>query len=73
VRLWVASVDHREDVRASENLMQRVSENYRKIRNTFRAMLQNLYDFEPAKHEVAFHDMDALDERTFLLTIARPR
>ena len=62
VRLWVASVDYREDVRASENLMQRVSENYRKIRNTFRAMLQNLFDFDPAKHEVEFEQMDALDQ-----------
>ena len=35
VRLWVASVDFREDVVGSEQLMQRVAENYRKIRNTF--------------------------------------
>src|SRR5438309_4278394 len=62
VRLWVASVDFREDVAASENLTQRVSENYRKIRNTFRAMLQNLFDFDPAKHEVEFEQMDALDQ-----------
>ena len=39
VRLWVASVDFREDVAASENLMQRVSENYRKLRNTLRFLL----------------------------------
>ena len=47
VRLWVASVDFREDVAASENLMQRVSDNYRKLRNTFRFLLGNLHDFDP--------------------------
>ncbi len=47
VRLWVASVDFREDMAASENLMQRVSENYRKLRNTFRFLLGNLHGFEP--------------------------
>ena len=48
VRFWVASVDFREDVRASENLMTRVAENYRKIRNTFRYILGNLHGFSPA-------------------------
>ena len=47
VRLWVASVDFREDVVGSEALMQRVAENYRKIRNTFRYILGNLGDFDP--------------------------
>ena len=44
VRLWTASVDFREDVVGSEALMQRVGENYKKIRNTFRYILSNLYD-----------------------------
>ncbi|MGH9508517.1 MAG: isoleucine--tRNA ligase, partial [Terriglobales bacterium] len=61
VRLWVASVDFREDVRGSEELMQRVAENYRKIRNTFRYILGNLYEFDPARDTVAFADMEALD------------
>ena len=42
VRLVVASVDFREDVVGSEQLMQRIAENYRKIRNTFRYILGNL-------------------------------
>ena len=48
IRLWVASVDFREDVMASDELMQRVAESYRKIRNTFRYILGNLAtrDFE---------------------------
>ncbi len=62
VRLWVASVDFREDVVGSEGLMQRVAENYRKIRNTFRYILSNLYDFDPARDAVAHEDMQALDQ-----------
>lgn len=61
VRLWVASVDFREDVTCSEELMQRVADNYRKIRNTFRNMLGNLYDFDPAGQAVPFEEMDPLD------------
>jgi isoleucyl-tRNA synthetase len=61
VRLWVASVDFREDVVGSEALMQRVGENYKKIRNTFRYILSNLYDFDPQKDAVAFNDMQELD------------
>src|SRR5260370_10224652 len=48
VRLWVASVDFRDDVAASENLMQRVSDNYRKLRNTLRFLLGNIHHFNPS-------------------------
>jgi len=61
VRLWTASVDFREDVVGSEALMQRVGENYKKIRNTFRYILSNLYDFDPQKDAVPFGKMEALD------------
>jgi isoleucyl-tRNA synthetase len=62
VRLWVASVDFREDVAASENLMQRVGDNYRKLRNTLRFMLGNLHDFVPARDAVRFEAMEPLDQ-----------
>jgi isoleucyl-tRNA synthetase len=62
IRLWVASVDFREDVAASENLMQRVSENYRKLRNTLRFLLSNLSDFDPAKDAVPWAEMQPLDQ-----------
>ncbi len=68
VRLWVASVDFREDVHASENLMKRVAETYRKIRNTFRGMLQNLYDFDPAGDALPFEQMEPLDQYMLLRT-----
>ncbi|PSH05122.1 MAG: isoleucine--tRNA ligase [Acidobacteria bacterium] len=68
VRFWVASVDFREDVRASENLMARVAENYRKIRNTFRYILGNLNGFNPAQDTVAFEQMEPLDQYMLLRT-----
>jgi isoleucyl-tRNA synthetase len=69
VRLWVASVDFREDVAASENLMQRVSQTYVKLRNTFRFLLSNLNGFEPEKHAVAWEQMLPLDQ--YMLTRTR--
>ena len=62
VRLWTASVDFREDVVGSEALMQRLGENYKKIRNTFRYILSNLYDFDPVKDAVPFEKMEELDQ-----------
>jgi isoleucyl-tRNA synthetase len=62
VRLWVASVVFREDGAASENLMQRVSDNYRKLRNTLRFLLGNIHDFDPARDAVAFAAMEPLDQ-----------
>ncbi len=70
VRLWVASVDFREDVVGSEALMQRVAENYRKIRNTFRYVLGNLGDFNPDTDAVPFESMDALDQYMMRQTCA---
>jgi isoleucyl-tRNA synthetase len=70
VRLWVASVDFREDVACSENLMQRVAENYRKIRNTIKNILGNLYDFQPDRDAVPFEKMEALDQYMLRQTVA---
>ncbi len=62
VRLWVASVDFREDVVGSERLMLTVAENYRKIRNTFRYILGNLGDFDPKADAVPFESLEAIDQ-----------
>ncbi len=66
VRLWVASVDFREDVMASDELMQRIAESYRKLRNTFRYILGNLHDFNPRRDAVNFADMHELDQYILL-------
>jgi isoleucyl-tRNA synthetase len=68
VRFWVASVDFREDVRASENLMTRVAENYRKIRNTFRYILGNLHGFAPATDLLSFEQLEPLDQYMLMRT-----
>ena len=70
VRLWVASVDFREDVVGSEALMQRVGENYKKIRNTFRYILGNLEDFDPDRDAVPYEQMEALDQYMLRQTAA---
>jgi isoleucyl-tRNA synthetase len=69
VRLWASSVDFREDVVSSEKIMQGISENYRKIRNTFRYILGNLKDFDPSKNTVADSELESID-RYMLLRMA---
>ncbi len=66
VRLWCASVDFREDVIGSEDLMKRVAEDYRKIRNTFKYILGNLHGFDPQRDQVAFAAMQPLDQYMLL-------
>ena len=59
LRLWVSMVDFREDMRISDELLKRVAEAYRKVRNTCRFLLSNLFDFDPALgHQVT----EPLDE-----------
>jgi isoleucyl-tRNA synthetase len=61
VRLWTASVDFREDVAASESLMQRAADNYRKLRNTFKYLLGNLHGFDPLRDAVKDDELLPLD------------
>src|SRR5690625_2799797 len=61
LRFWVSSVDYQSDVRISDDILKQVSESYRKIRNTFRFMLGNLTDFDPAANRVAKEDLEEVD------------
>ncbi|MBI2496149.1 MAG: isoleucine--tRNA ligase, partial [Candidatus Omnitrophica bacterium] len=61
LRLWVASCDYREDVRISEEILVQVAESYRKIRNTFRYLLANLYDFNPQRDRRPVREFPDLD------------
>jgi len=71
VRLWVASVDFREDVVGSERLMQSVAENYRTIRNSlFKYGLGNLFDFDPAQDALPFEKLPAMDQYVLRQTAA---
>ncbi|ANB58684.1 isoleucine--tRNA ligase [Anoxybacillus sp. B7M1] len=61
LRLWVASVDYQADVRISDNILKQVAEVYRKIRNTFRFLLGNLFDFDPQIHAVPLAKLREVD------------
>lgn len=61
VRLWVASADYGQDISVSDEILDRTSEAYRRIRNTFRFLLSNLYDFDPSVDRVEWADMPELD------------
>lgn len=61
VRLWVASADYGQDVSVSDEILERTGEAYRRIRNTFRFVLSNLYDFDPELDSVDWPDMPELD------------
>lgn len=62
LRLWVAAEDYRYDIRLSEEILSRMVEAYRRIRNTGRFILGNLSDFDPDKDKVAYKDMHELDK-----------
>ena len=62
LRLWVASSDYNEDIRISKEILLRLSEAYRKIRNTARFILSNLYDFNPDTDCVSFNELNRIDK-----------
>jgi len=62
LRLWVASENYREDIRVSQEILKRLTEAYRKIRNTFRYLLGNLYDFDLASDSVLAEDLLEIDK-----------
>ena len=61
LRLWVAGEDYRDNIKVSDEIMQRLTEAYRRIRNTCRFLLGNLDGFDPEKDRVPYHEMTELD------------
>jgi isoleucyl-tRNA synthetase len=61
LRLWVAGEDYRDNIRLSEEILQRLTEAYRRIRNTCRYLLGNLSDFDVKKDSVPYEQMEELD------------
>jgi len=61
LRLWVSAEDYRDDVRISPDILKRLSEAYRRIRNTCRFLLGNLGDFHPHGDALPYQEMDELD------------
>jgi isoleucyl-tRNA synthetase len=61
LRLWVAMSDFREELRVGKQILQRVVEAYRKIRNTCRYLLANLYDFDPGREQLPLNRLQEVD------------
>jgi isoleucyl-tRNA synthetase len=61
LRLWAAMTEYTEDIRVSKEILTRVVDVYRKLRNTCRLMLGDLYDFDPAVDMVPVERLDAID------------
>ncbi len=69
LRLWVSSVDYSQDVSISKNILKQVSDAYRRIRNTFRFLLGNLYDFDYEKDAIKdFNQLEAIDQYMLIKT-----
>lgn len=62
LRLWVASQDYQEDLRISKDILKQLVEAYRKIRNTCRFLLSNLFDFQSGVHAVPYAHLPELDQ-----------
>ena len=61
LRLWVAAQDYRDDLRISQEILTRLSESYRRIRNTCRYILGNIHDFQPETQTVPYAQMPEID------------
>jgi len=61
LRLWVAAADYRQEMSVSDEILKRVADAYRRIRNTTRFLLGNLHGFEPGRHAVAMDELLPLD------------
>ncbi|HET7005961.1 MAG TPA: isoleucine--tRNA ligase, partial [Candidatus Binatia bacterium] len=61
LRLWVSAEDYREDVRISDEILNRLVEAYRRVRNTARFLISNLYDFDLSKDRVPPEQFEDLD------------
>ena len=62
VRLWVAATDYANEMSVSDEILKRMADSYRRMRNTLRFLLGNLHEFDPARHAVAFETLVAIDQ-----------
>ncbi len=61
IRWWVAATDYRAEMTVSDEILQRSTDAYRRIRNTLRFLLANLHDYDPARHQVTHPALLTLD------------
>lgn len=62
LRLWIASVNYTDDIPIGKNMLAQLAETYRKLRNTARYLLGNLYDYDPATDHVNYDDLKDVDK-----------
>jgi isoleucyl-tRNA synthetase len=62
VRLWIAATDYANEMSVSDEILKRMADSYRRIRNTLRFLLGNMHGFDPARHAVAWNDLVAIDQ-----------
>jgi isoleucyl-tRNA synthetase len=62
VRLWIAATDYANEMSVSDEILKRMADSYRRIRNTVRFLLGNMHGFDLGKHAVPFHDLVAIDQ-----------
>jgi isoleucyl-tRNA synthetase len=67
LRLWVASTDYSGELTISDEILKRVADTYRRIRNTLRFLLANLADFDPAKHSLPVDEWVDLDRYAMVM------
>ncbi len=68
LRLWVAQTDYAGELSISDEILKRVVESYRRIRNTLRFLLANLADFDPAKHALPLGEWLEIDRYAWVMT-----
>jgi isoleucyl-tRNA synthetase len=61
LRLWVSAEDYKDDIKISNEILKRLADAYFRIRNTYRFLLGNLYDFDPEKDRIAYHELYEID------------
>ena len=61
LRLWVAAEDYKDDIKISSEILKRLADSYFRIRNTYRFLLGNLYDFDPEKDRVPYGELQEMD------------
>jgi isoleucyl-tRNA synthetase len=62
VRLWIAATDYANEMSVSDEILRRMADSYRRMRNTLRFLLGNLHEFDPTQHAVPFDDLVAIDQ-----------
>jgi isoleucyl-tRNA synthetase len=61
LRLWVSAEDYKDDIKISDEILKRLADSYFRIRNTYRFLLGNLYDFDPEKDRISYQELYEID------------